>query len=873
MAPDSACVWLRWIYNRSMFRIIIAFVLLLVGFPRDLPGATQSKVSPTVTSECPAEVKILKAGIKLTEVVRDPQIVTPTGIDVDSEGKIWAVASHTHFRPLDYTGPEHDEILIFSDANGDGRAEQRHLFYNQTTATMDLELGVGGWVYLAERGRILRVRDTDGDGRGDTEENIAVLSTTADYPHNGHSGLAWHPSGDLIFALGENFHKNWTLTGSDGAQVMGSGEGGIFRCRPDGSKLRRIAKGFWNPFGVVVRPDGEIFAAENDPGSRPPCRLLHIVPGGDYGYQRLYGRAPYHPFVCWNGELRNTLPMVSPVGEAPCGIAMLGGGLLVPSWADHRIDFFPLQQKGASYTSERIEIVTGGEHFRPTCIKQVSPTTYYLTDWVFGSYDLHGKGRIWKLEIEPTVAWVEPKQPQRLNEAALLARKLRSGRHHPESGELLKHAQSDDPFVVTAAIGRLAQHARFWDQKFFSTLPAAERVPALLALRQAHAKNAKRARPFLTDRDPEMVFETLRWIADEQLVELKKDVGTLLAQPKLSFRLFEATLACWNTLNGNPRAGIADVATLIKRVKDEQSSPQIRAYSLRLLPPDAPQIKDHLIRSLLALGEPLLTTTAVRTLAGRTDAASRKLLVQIAGDEKMAPEVRADAIVGLARESATHLDLLIRLTADDEKSVRAEALRALRFQALSEPQSAAVIAVAARHPDQLPLVDAVIKPDSLAKNRPALSALSAWQQQLGRRPGNPEVGRRIFFHPTVALCATCHRHGGRGVVLGPDLSAVSDRGDHDWLLNAILQPNRDVAPQFYPWELTLKNGEEFVGIMMRKGGRSGKEFYRNRVGREKSVVKTDIVSRRELKSSMMPEGLLASLTDGEIRDLLAFLNL
>ncbi|MGK0198352.1 MAG: hypothetical protein ACI91J_001625, partial [Yoonia sp.] len=48
MAPDSACVWLRWIYNRSMFRIIIAFVLLLVGFPRDLPGATQSKVSPTV---------------------------------------------------------------------------------------------------------------------------------------------------------------------------------------------------------------------------------------------------------------------------------------------------------------------------------------------------------------------------------------------------------------------------------------------------------------------------------------------------------------------------------------------------------------------------------------------------------------------------------------------------------------------------------------------------------------------------------------------------------------------------------------------------------------------------------------------------------
>jgi putative membrane-bound dehydrogenase-like protein len=868
----SACVWPGCFYNRAMFRITVALALLVLGSSGDLSLAAPSKVSPIVPAECPPEIKVLKQGIRLTEVVRDPQIVTPTGIDVDASGRIWAVASHTHFRPLDYTGPEHDEILVFTDADGDGRAEQRHLFYNRTVATMDLELGLGGWVYLAERGRILRVRDSDGDGRGDTEENIAVLSTIADYPHNGHSGLAWHPSGDLVFALGENFHKDWTLTGADGTEVIGSGEGGIFRCRPDGSKLRRIAKGFWNPFGVVVRSDGEIFAAENDPGSRPPCRLLHIVPGGDYGFQRRYGESPYHPFVCWNGELRNTLPMVSPVGEAPCGIALLGGGLLVPSWADHRIDFFPLKQKGASYTAERVEIVSGGDHFRPTCIKQVSPTTYFLTDWVFGTYDLHGKGRIWKLEIDAGAGWVEPKQPERLNEAALLARKIRSGSYHPESGELLKLAQSEDPFLVTAAIGRLAEHARFWDQKFLSTLPAAERVPALLALRHAHARNPNRARPFLTDRDPEIVFETLRWITDEQLVTLKSEVGALLAQPKLSYRLFEAALACWNTLNGNPRAGIADVATLIKRVKDEASSPQIRAFSLRLLPPDTPQLKDHILRSILAIGDPLLTTTAVRTFAGRTGAEAQRVLAQLAGDERVAPDVRADAIVGLARESAGNLDLLVRLVNDEDEQVRAEALRALRFQSLSEPQSAAIIGVAVEDPDLRALVDAVIKPESLSRNRPALTDLSAWQQQLGSRPGNPVAGRRIFFHPTVALCATCHRNGGRGTVLGPDLSAVSDRGDHDWLLDAILQPNRDVAPQFYPWELTLKSGEEFVGIMMRKGGRSGKEFYRNRVGRVRGVVKTDIVSRRELKSSMMPEGLLASLTDGEIRDLLAFLN-
>ena len=158
------------------------------------------------------------------------------------------------------------------------------MFYSKTDATMDLELGAGGWVYLAERDRILRIRDANGDHRAESEQDVAILDTQADYPHNGLAGLAWHPSGDLIFTLGENYWTPWTLTGSDGTQVRGTGEGGIFRCRPDGSALRRIARGFWNPFGVCVREDGEMFAAENDPGARPPCRLLHVVEGGNYGF-------------------------------------------------------------------------------------------------------------------------------------------------------------------------------------------------------------------------------------------------------------------------------------------------------------------------------------------------------------------------------------------------------------------------------------------------------------------------------------------------------------------------------------------------------------------------------------------------------------
>jgi len=122
--------------------------------------------------------------------------------------------------------------------------------------------------------------------------------------------LAWHPDGSLWFGLGENFAKPWTLTGNGGPAFNGKGEGGIFRMNADGTGLRRVARGMWNPFGLLVRKDGEVFASDNDPGESPPCRLLHIVEGGDYGYNRVYGSDAYDPFVGWNGELRGTLPMI-----------------------------------------------------------------------------------------------------------------------------------------------------------------------------------------------------------------------------------------------------------------------------------------------------------------------------------------------------------------------------------------------------------------------------------------------------------------------------------------------------------------------------------------------------------------------------------
>lgn len=816
----------------------------------------------------PAELSTQQPGVQLTLVAEQPAVVTPTGIDVDSEGRIWVVASHTHFRPDDYQGPEHDEVVVLSP---DG---ERRTFYEQTDATMDLELGTDGWVYLAERDRILRVRDRDGDGVGDEEETLASLETEGTYPHNGLAGLAWHPDGDLLFSLGENFWKHWTLTAPDGSEVRGTGEGGVFRCDADGKRLRRIARGFWNPFGLCVREDGVIFAAENDPGARPPCRLLHIVEGGDYGYQRLYGSEPHHPFVCWNGELPGTLPMVHSVGEAPCGIVPLGNGVIVPSWTDNRIDFYPLQADGASFRSERVVLVQGGRNFRPTGITKVAPTVFYLADWVEGSYPIHGKGRLWKLEIDPPSAdWLGDLNLREPTAEAELAAALRSGATEHNDDQLYGLAESPDPFVARAAIDALAKRIGAFSKRDPSQRPENQRITQLLAVRKAHPKDLEWVQHFWQDPSEKVKFETLRWMADEQLGSFADQVHATLENYTGGYRLFEALLATWNTLSGDPRSGVSNPEVLLAKVRDEQADPLTRAYALRLLDPATRTLTPELIDELLATDHPTLRREALRTLAGQgTDGAQRRLM-ELAIDEQLPAAIRADAIAGLATPSDEQVETLLGLAKSPIRSIRDESLRSIRFASLTPEQRERLALLGQQDPVSRDLVAVILTPETLSQERPDPSDLDAWQERLSAitQPVDVEAGRRIFQHASVGTCAKCHRRNGRGNVVGPDLSAVAQIGDSRSLLQSLLQPSRDVAPQYFPRALLTKEGSVFVGILLRDGG-GGREVYRDSSGQEKVIQTADIESRRELKTSMMPEGLVKTMTDREIRDLLAYLN-
>src|SRR5262249_44131169 len=147
-----------------------------------------------------------------------------------------------------------------------GKAERITTFFEGTRATMDIAVHPDGSVYVATRNEILRLRDTTGKGTADQRQRIAFLDTKADYPHNGLSGLAFDSRGNLYSGLGENYGDDYRLTGTDGTTLTGGGEGGnVYWCTADGKRLRRVATGFWNPFGVCTDIFGRVFAVDNDP--------------------------------------------------------------------------------------------------------------------------------------------------------------------------------------------------------------------------------------------------------------------------------------------------------------------------------------------------------------------------------------------------------------------------------------------------------------------------------------------------------------------------------------------------------------------------------------------------------------------------------
>ena len=131
--------------------------------------------------------------------------------------------------------------------------------------------------------------------------------------------------------------------------------------------------------------------------------------------------------------------------------------------------------------------------------------------------------------------------------------------------------------------------------------------------------------------------------------------------------------------------------------------------------------------------------------------------------------------------------------------------------------------------------------------------------------GDAVKGHEIY----AARCVICHRAGDEGFAHGPDLVSFRSAGKELILVN-LIDPNREVAPQYANHELKLKDGTTIVGRIVDQD----KEQLRLRfpAGVEQVLSREKVKSTAQSPHSPMPQGLETGLSNQQMADLLEFLT-
>ncbi len=135
---------------------------------------------------------------------------------------------------------------------------------------------------------------------------------------------------------------------------------------------------------------------------------------------------------------------------------------------------------------------------------------------------------------------------------------------------------------------------------------------------------------------------------------------------------------------------------------------------------------------------------------------------------------------------------------------------------------------------------------------------------LSSGTGNQQLGKKLFQNH----CGACHRLFDEGSSLGPDLTGY-DRNNTDYLVFSIVDPNADIREGYVNYQIIKKDGRTLVGTIT---DRSGETITLRSYSGEESIVPTNQIERMQAQTtSLMPERILSSMSDQQIRDLFSYI--
>jgi putative heme-binding domain-containing protein len=296
--------------------------------------------------------------------------------------------------------------------------------------------------------------------------------------------------------------------------------------------------------------------------------------------------------------------------------------------------------------------------------------------------------------------------------------------------------------------------------------------------------------------------------------------------------------------------GDADALASLRQVVQDRKAPTAGRQSAlqALLSRRSPDLVS-VLQGLLA--DPAMRGPALRGLAAFADASTPGLILRLY--PSLGEDEKTDAIQTLASRPAFALALLDAVDKGQIARRDLSAFTVRQIQALKDKQVN----------EKLTRVWGTIRPASQEK----ADLMTKYRNLLTPavlKEAAPANGRLLF----TKTCAACHVLFGEGGKIGPELTGAQ-RTNLDYLLENLIDPSALVGRDYLVTQMETRYGRLITGIIKEETDQVVTVQTQNELLR---LPKTDIAERVQSPLSMMPERLLDSLKDEEVRDLIAYLG-
>ena len=223
----------------------------------------------------------LPSGFTVTLFAGEPDVRQPIAFDFDDRGRLWIAENYTYSARGAIDPHLRDRVIILADTDGDGRHDQRRVFWDKGRMLTGLTWGHGG-LWILNDATLSFLPDSNGDDVPDSQPVVILDGWTKEARHNFVNGLSWGPDGWLHGRHGI-LDTSWPGTPGTPKEQRQPINCGIWRFHPRNRTFEVVCHGTVNPWGLDYNEHGQMFMTNNVHG-----HLWHVIPGAHY--ERMFGQ-------------------------------------------------------------------------------------------------------------------------------------------------------------------------------------------------------------------------------------------------------------------------------------------------------------------------------------------------------------------------------------------------------------------------------------------------------------------------------------------------------------------------------------------------------------------------------------------------------